>query len=100
MLYTSRNRLAEAAVLADRLSRQPGWQFKGELTLGSLRSELNDPAGGAKALRQALERPEASGLSVGLASRYQKLLARMLIQTSKPDEARALLRKHRRSWTR
>lgn len=93
-LYASRNRLAEAAVLADRLSRQPGWQLQGELMLGSLRSELNDPAGAALVLRQALERPEASGLSKELASKYQKLLGRTLIQTSKPDEARALLRKH------
>jgi tetratricopeptide (TPR) repeat protein len=93
-LYASRNRLAEAAVLAERLSGQPGWEFKGELILGSLRSELNDPAGGAKALRRAFERPEAARLSIGVASKYQKLLGRMLIQTSKPDEARALLRGH------
>jgi tetratricopeptide (TPR) repeat protein len=94
LLYTARNRLAEAAVLADRLSTRPGWQLRGELLLGSLRSELNDPAGTAKVLRQALERPEASGLSNELASKYQKLLGRTLIQTSKPDEARALLRKY------
>jgi tetratricopeptide (TPR) repeat protein len=94
LLYTSRNRLAEAAVLADRLSREPGWQLHGELILGSLRSELNDPSGAAMVLRRALERPEASGLSNELASRYQKLLGRTLVQTSKPDEARALLKKH------
>jgi predicted CXXCH cytochrome family protein len=93
LLYASRNRLIDAAVLADRLSTQPGWQLQGELMLGSLRSELSDPAGAAMVLRQALERPEALSLSHELASRHQKLLARTLIQTSKPDEARALLRK-------
>jgi tetratricopeptide (TPR) repeat protein len=92
-LYTARNRLAEAALLADRLSMQPGWEVRGLLMLGSLRSELNDPAGAAKALQQALERPESSRLPMEVATKYRKLLVRTLMQTSKIDEARALIRK-------
>jgi tetratricopeptide (TPR) repeat protein len=92
-LYSTQNRLAEAAILAERLSRQPGWQLKGELALGALRSELNDPAGAATAFRQALDRPESSQLPGDLTSRYRKLLVRCLLQTAKPDEARAELKK-------
>jgi len=92
LLYTARNRLAEAAVLAERLSRRPGWELRGELTLGSLRSELNDPSGAAKVLRQALERPEFSRISSERASQYRKLLARVLMRISKTGEGRALLK--------
>ena len=34
LLYTARNRLAEAAFLADRLSTQPGWQLRGRTAAG------------------------------------------------------------------
>ena len=34
LLYTSRNRLGEAAVLADRLSSQPGWELQGRTDAG------------------------------------------------------------------
>ena len=93
LLYTARNRLAEAAVLADRLSQQPGWQLQGELLLGSLRSEMSDPTGAAKIVTQALARPGALSLATDIAARYRKLLARSLLQTSRPEEARALLGK-------
>jgi tetratricopeptide (TPR) repeat protein len=91
-LYTARNRLAEAAVLAERLSRRPGWELRGELALGSLRAELSDPAGAAKVLRLALRRPDFSRISSEQASQYRKLLARVLLRTSQAQEARAMLK--------
>ena len=99
MLYTSRNRLAEAAVLADRLSRQPGWELRGELTLGSLRSELNDPAGAAKVLRQALGRPEASRISSERASSIASSWREFSCKSQSRRGSR-FTQKAPRSWTR
>ncbi len=90
--HAAHNRLAQAALLAERLSRQPGWELRGELTLGSLRSELNDPSGAAMVLRRALLRPEASRLEFELQSKYRKLLVRSLLQTGQPGDARTVLK--------
>ena len=50
---TAQNRLAEAAALAERLARRPGWELRGELVSGTLLGELSDPAGAARALKRA-----------------------------------------------
>ncbi len=39
----ARNRLTEAAQLAERLARHPGWELRGELALAVLRAELIRP---------------------------------------------------------
>ncbi len=91
--YTAQNRLAESAQLAERLARQPGWEWRGELDLGALRAELSDPAGAATVLRQALQRPGAARLDRSMATRYRNLLARTLLQTGRPGEARVVLRR-------
>jgi tetratricopeptide (TPR) repeat protein len=51
LAYTSRNRLIEAARLYERLAKLPGWELRGELSLGGLRAELDDPAGASSVLR-------------------------------------------------
>ncbi|MFI5457799.1 MAG: multiheme c-type cytochrome [Isosphaerales bacterium] len=89
---TAQNRLTEAAQLAERLARLPGWEVRGGLTLGVLRAELSDPAGAVTTLRRALERPEAARLDRAASAHHRKLLARALLQTSSAGEARALLR--------
>ncbi len=91
-VYALRNRLAEAALLAERLAKQPGWEMRGELALGSLRSELDDPTGAATALRRALARPEASRLEPNLESRHRKTLVRSLLRTGNSGDARAALK--------
>jgi tetratricopeptide (TPR) repeat protein len=88
---TAQNRLAEAAKLAERLARRPGWELRGELDAGALLAELNDPAGAAAALRRALARPEAARLDRTMATRYRNLLARSLLQVGRPGEARGAL---------
>jgi tetratricopeptide (TPR) repeat protein len=93
ILEMSRNRLTEASELALRLTRQPGWELRGELALGVLRSQLSDPAGAATVLERALGRPEAARLDRPALSRYRKLYARALLRTGRPAEARPLLRK-------
>ncbi len=89
--YTARNRLAEAAALAERLTRLPGWELRGELDLGALRDELSDPAGAATVLSRAIGRPEAASLDRPMADRYRKLLARTLLRTDRAVEAKAVL---------
>ena len=91
-VYAVRNRLGEAALLAERLAKQPGWEMRGELALGSLRSELDDPIGAATALRRALARPEASRLEPSLESRHRKTLVRSLLRTGNLGDARAALK--------
>jgi tetratricopeptide (TPR) repeat protein len=90
---TAQNRLAEAAQLAERLARQPGWELRGELDLGALRAELSDPAGAAATLRRALKRPEAADLDLATRNFYRKLLARNLLRIERPEEAHPVLRK-------
>jgi tetratricopeptide (TPR) repeat protein len=91
ILEMSRNRLVQAAALAERLARQPGWEFRSALDLATLRSELSDPAGAAAILSQALGRPEAARLERPSAIHYRKLLARTLLRIGRPAEARAAL---------
>ena len=90
---TAENRLAEAAQLAERLARQPGWELRGELDLGALHAELSDPAGAVTVLSRALERPEAAKLDHATTTDYRKLLARNLLRVARPEEARAMLQK-------
>ncbi len=90
--YTAQNRLAGAAKLAERLARQPGWELRGELDLGALLAELDDPAGAAEVLRRALGRPEAARLDRAASARYRNLLARSLLRTGRAGEARGVLK--------
>jgi tetratricopeptide (TPR) repeat protein len=89
--YAVGSRPDEAARLAERLSRRPGWELRGELIRGALLYELDDPAGSAGILARALRRPEASGLDPSLLARDCKLVARALLRLGKSGEARAWL---------
>jgi tetratricopeptide (TPR) repeat protein len=89
----ARNLVAEAAELAERLARQPGWELKGELRLAALRAEMSDPAGAAALLRRALERPEAGRLDKSAVVRSRVLLARCLLRIGEPGPARDILRR-------
>jgi tetratricopeptide (TPR) repeat protein len=90
-VFMTRNLVAEAAELAERLARQPGWELRGELRLATLRAEMSDPESAAALLRRALERPEAARLEHGSAVRYRNLLARCLLKIGEPAAARAIL---------
>jgi tetratricopeptide (TPR) repeat protein len=81
----------DAAHAAERLSRRPGWEARGDLLLGMIRASDNDPAGAVTALRGALERdPSVRSLPSDRFS-TQKLLARSLLQDRRPGEAREVL---------
>ncbi len=62
-LYASQNRTIEAADLAERLARIPGFETRGELTWASLRFQLGDLACRRRASEATAGR--ASGLPLG-----------------------------------
>ena len=76
---------------AERLSRQPGWEARGTLMLGTIRYELNNVPGAAELFRSALETdPSVIDTSHDPIS-LRKVIARAFLQTSRPDLARPLL---------
>ena len=78
----------EAARAAERLARQPGWQARGLLLLGSIRDEINDPGGAAEAFRRALAHDPAVLSKSHDPARLGKQVARAFLRVAKPDEAR------------
>jgi tetratricopeptide (TPR) repeat protein len=82
--------LNEAARAAERLSAQPGWEARAALMLGAIRAEQADPAGAAAALERALARAD-QWHGADRPDRVRKLLARFLLQTGRPAQARAAL---------
>jgi tetratricopeptide (TPR) repeat protein len=84
---TALNRLTEAAKYAERLSHQPGWELRGDLDLGALLSELNQPGDAAAVLSRALKRPEARSLDQAAQARYRKLLVRKLLELGRSSDA-------------
>jgi tetratricopeptide (TPR) repeat protein len=84
-------RLTEAAAKAQRLAIQPGWEAAGESLLGSIRLKASDPAGAAKSLSRALERPADSRGATPSTGALRKQLARAFLRTGRPAEAREQL---------
>jgi tetratricopeptide (TPR) repeat protein len=86
------HQLEKSAGFAERLSRRPGWEARGDLMLGLLRGELNDPAESAAALRRGLERDPEARSSATTPAKLRKVLARALLQIGQPAQAQAQVR--------
>jgi tetratricopeptide (TPR) repeat protein len=84
-------RLDEAANAARRLADLPGWEARGLFKLGEIQSSLENPTGAVTALRQALAKDAGARGGPFDAVRYQRLLARSLLQLGRPEEARETL---------
>ena len=90
-LYLEMGRLGDAAHAASRLAKLPSWRARGLALLGTIMLAENDAAGAAAALRTALEqKPAAGDHSEPVATR--KALARALLRSGRPAEARDELR--------
>jgi tetratricopeptide (TPR) repeat protein len=76
---------------AQRLARQPGWEARGDLLLGMIRASDHDPVAAALVLRRALWRDPQVRLESLPRFAAQELLARTLLQTRHPNEAREVL---------
>src|SRR5262249_7384611 len=70
----------EAAQLAERLSRQPGWEAPGSLMLGSIRVALNDISGAAESFRRALELSPSEVDRSAEPTQLRKLIARTFLR--------------------
>jgi hypothetical protein len=89
-LQNDRENAAEEA--AERLVRQPGWEARGLLLLGTARAELHDPAGAAEALRRFFEvDPGGQAAAPRPVRPLRLLLARSLLRAHRPAEARQVL---------
>jgi tetratricopeptide (TPR) repeat protein len=91
-LYAHGDRTAAAVDAAERLARQPGWEARGLMMLGTFRAENRNPAGAATALRQALQLdPTGAAVAPSPVAPMQLLLARSLLHTGQPAEAGRVL---------
>jgi tetratricopeptide (TPR) repeat protein len=82
----------EAIGATERLSRQPGWEARGSMMLGTIRVELNNVPGAAELFRRALELDPAVVDESHDPTPLRKVIARTFLQMSRPEEARPLLR--------
>jgi lipopolysaccharide biosynthesis regulator YciM len=91
-LYMRTDRYHAAAEAAERLARQPAWEARAQLMLGTIRSETQDPAGAALALRRWLQLdPEGRAVAPYPIAPLQNRLARSWLQAGQPAEARTVL---------
>jgi tetratricopeptide (TPR) repeat protein len=91
-LMAQNDRLEEALPLARRLAQVPGWEARGQLILGILLEQQNDPAAAAESIGRALQHdPELKG-AASKPTGVRKLLARTLLETGRPAEAKDQLR--------
>ncbi len=90
-ICVQRNRWDEAIVATERLRKQPGYEARGAVMLGTIRVELNDPAAAAELFKEAFETDPAvvdkSQDPLGI----RKLIARTFLRIKSPDQARPLL---------
>jgi tetratricopeptide (TPR) repeat protein len=90
------DRLTEAEVEASALSREAGWEARGDLLLGRVFGQQADPAAAAAALERALSRSqEWHGADEPGAVRRR--LARSYLETGRPRRARKVLEQLRPS---
>ncbi len=75
----------------EQLSRQPGWEARGSMMLGTIRVELNDVPAAAESFRRALDLDPAEVDKSHDPIPLRKLIARTFLRTGRPDEARPLL---------
>jgi tetratricopeptide (TPR) repeat protein len=91
-LFLQHDRECAADVAAGRLARQPGWEARGLLILGTARAELHDPAGSVQALRRFFQLdPDGTAAAPSPVRPFRLLLARSLLKSRRPTEARQLL---------
>jgi tetratricopeptide (TPR) repeat protein len=91
-LYLQNDRYGAVEEIAGRLARQRGREAHGFLMLGTARAELADPAGAAEALRRWRQfDPEGRSAAPHPVAAFRKLLARSLLKSRQPSEARAVL---------
>lgn len=83
--------LAEAAEAAERYAALPGCRARGDVLLGAIRADANDPDAAALAYERALVvAPDAAGLQVPPEEFFEQY-ATVLMNIGRDDEAKRLL---------
>jgi predicted CXXCH cytochrome family protein len=86
--YLKRHPFDQAARAAERVSREAGWELRGEMTLGLIRNASNDLNGAADAFRHVLLRDATVAGKTQDPQVLRKLLARLFLRVGSPAEAR------------
>ena len=90
--YCVQGRHFDEAILAtERLSRQPGWESRGVIMLGTIRLELNNVPEAARLFRRALDLDPAVIDTSHDPTPLRKVVARTFLRMGRPDDARPLL---------
>src|SRR5207244_12485462 len=80
-VYFRLNRAAAAEAIAERLAREPGWEARALLMLGTCLDARNDSAGAVRALRRAFALdPEGRAAAPHPARPLRLLLVRSLLR--------------------
>ncbi len=90
-VYSTNDRLADAAVTGQKLAACPGWEYEAEALLGTIEFARNDPDGALVFWRRALERRDGKKSPRRAPSVAPKEFARALLQTRASAEARGRL---------
>ncbi len=91
-LFAQQDDIVRATNLAERLSEVPGWETRGDVLVGILEAEQSNSATAAGRLERALNRDPSLAGALASPPRVRKVLARSLLRTGKPAEARAALK--------
>ncbi len=82
-----------AALQADRLRRQPGWEVRGSIALARIRHDLLEPAAAAELLTEVFKRDPSLEQAGADANEVRLLLASCMLETGEPRKAREELAK-------
>ena len=90
-LHIQGHRWEDAIAVTERLGRQPGWEARGSMMLGTIRIELNNIPGAAESFRRALELDPAEVDKSHHPAKLRKLIARTFLRMARPAEASTVL---------
>ena len=89
--HLERHPIDQAARAAERLRQQPGWQSRGDLTLGTIRIATHDVPGAAESFRRVLRRDPKEIDNSREPTQLRKSIARTFLRVGQPAEARETL---------
>jgi tetratricopeptide (TPR) repeat protein len=81
----------DAILATDRLGKQPGWEARGSMMLGTIQVQLNNVSGAAESFRRALELDPAEVDKSHNPTKLRKAIARVFLRMARPAEARTVL---------
>jgi tetratricopeptide (TPR) repeat protein len=90
--YLQSKRWEEAIPVTERLSQQPGWEARGSMMLGTIRTRLNNMPEAAAAFGRALVADPTEVERAQNPIQLRKLIARTFLRVGHPDQARTSLR--------